>query len=57
MSLRSLTRSLVLTLLPPLSDDPTTLKQVTEHIAKEVKLDVQGGSRKTWENVDAGVRG
>lgn len=57
MSLRSLTRSLVLSLLPPLSDDLTTLKQVSEHIAREVRLDVQGTSRKTWGDVNVGVKG
>lgn len=52
-----LTRDLVLALLPPLKDDPQVLKQVTEHIAREVKADVQGSSRMTWGEVEGSIAG
>lgn len=53
----ALARELVLSLLPPLRQDPTVLKQVTDHIAKEVKADVQGSSRMTWDEVGTNVAG
>jgi len=52
-----LTRELVLALIPPLKDDPTVLKQVTDHIAREVKADVQGSSRNTWGEVEGSIAG
>ena len=52
-----LTRELVLALIPPLKDDPTVLKQVTDHIAREVKADVQGSSRMTWGEVEGSIAG
>jgi hypothetical protein len=52
-----LTRDLVLSILPPLKDDPLVLSQVTEHIAKEVKSDVQGSSRMTWSEVEGSIAG
>jgi len=52
-----LTRELVLALIPPLKDDPTVLKQVTDHIAREVKADVQGSSRNTWGEVERSIAG
>jgi len=52
-----LTRELVLALIPPLRDDPTVLKQVTDHIAREVKADVQGSSRMTWGEVEGSIAG
>lgn len=53
----TLSRELVLSLLPPLRQDPVVLKQVTDHIARDVKADVQGSSRLTWEEVDRNVAG
>lgn len=53
----TLTRELVLAILPPLRQDPQVLKQVTDHIAKEVKADVQGSSRMTWDEVGLNVAG
>jgi len=52
-----LTKELVLALIPPLKDDPTVLKQVTDHIAREVKADVQGSSRMTWGEVEGSIAG
>jgi hypothetical protein len=52
-----LTRDLVLAILPPLKDDPVILKQVTDHIAREVKADVQGSSRMTWGEVEGSIAG
>jgi hypothetical protein len=52
-----LTRELVLALVPPLKDDPTVLKQVTDHIAREVKADVRGSSRNTWGEVEGSIAG
>lgn len=52
-----LTRDLVLAVLPPLEDDPVVLKQVTDHIAREVKADVQGSSRMTWGEVEGCIAG
>jgi hypothetical protein len=52
-----LTRDLVLSLLPPLKDDPAVLRQVTDHIAREVKADVQGSSRMTWPEVESSIAG
>lgn len=52
-----LTRDLVLAILPPLKDDPQVLRQVTDHIAREVKADVQGSSRMTWGEVEGSIAG
>lgn len=52
-----LTRDLVLSLIPPLKDDLQTLRQVTDHIAREVKADVQGSSRMTWGEVEGSIAG
>jgi len=52
-----LTRDLVLSILPPLKDDPQVLRQVTDHIAREVKADVQGSSRMTWGEVESSIAG
>jgi hypothetical protein len=52
-----LTRELVLARIPTLKDDPTVLKQVTDHIAREVKADVQGSSRNTWGEVEGSIAG
>lgn len=53
----ALTRELVLSILPPLKDDPAVLRQVTDHIAREVKADVQGSSRMTWPEAETSVAG
>lgn len=52
-----LTRELIVALLPALKDDPLVLRQVTDHIAKEVKADVQGSSRMTWPEVGSSIAG
>ena len=52
-----LTKELVLALIPLLKDDPTVLRKVTDHIAREVKADVQGSSRMTWGEVEGSIAG